>query len=114
SARTTSATTPAAATAFVEPHPEAIARLLAMTRQTRRGLEALGGMVATSNASTWLLDVEDLLALCLRVAVRAGNDMAPDHDDAAALADVPVRLGALEARLEAGHAADRPLVIDVH
>lgn len=110
-------------TAFVEPHPEAIARLLALVRQTSRGLAAM----ATSPESGApaapapllegsLAEAEDLLATTLHLALREANDEPFDDADRAALQALPRRLLALD---EVNHQAgagddDVARVIDVH
>ena len=100
--------------AFVEPHPEAIAKLLALVRQATRGLTAFGALPADSPARALLAEVDDLLWTSLGVALNEVNDQALTSDEAAALAAIPTRLVALEARVVVAGTADVPLAIDVH
>jgi hypothetical protein len=53
---------------WVEPNPEAYARLLALTRMTRDGLESRGLLTENAAANLWRLD--DLLTFLLDVAQR--------------------------------------------
>jgi hypothetical protein len=99
--------------AFVEPHPEAIAQLVAMVEQASRGLTALGTIDApppTSIAGAAL----GALRTCLAVALREANDEPLDPDESARLAELPALLVELEARLAPVRASERPLVADVH
>ena len=100
--------------AFVEVHPEAIAKLLALVRQTTRGLRALGDVPEDSPARPTLDAADHILADALAIARREADDLpltAEEHD---ALAAFPERLAALEASLVASRAADASLAIDVH
>jgi hypothetical protein len=66
---------------WVEPNPEAYARLLALTRMTRDGLESRGLLTENTAANLWRLD--DLLAFLLDVAQRelAGEPLtAEDYE----------------------------------
>jgi hypothetical protein len=66
---------------WVEPNPEAYARLLALTRMTRDGLESRGLLTENSAANLWRLD--DLLTFLLDVAQRelAGEPLtAEDYE----------------------------------
>jgi hypothetical protein len=63
---------------WVEPNPEAYARLLALTRMTRDGLQSRGLMTENTETNLWRLD--DLLAFLLDVAQRelAGEPLSED------------------------------------
>jgi hypothetical protein len=66
---------------WVEPNPEAYARLLALTRMTRDGLESRGLLTENAAANLWRLD--DLLTFLLDVAQRelAGEPLtAEDYE----------------------------------
>jgi hypothetical protein len=82
--------------AFVEPAPEAIARLIGLVKQAQKGLAILGALDSGSPALTDLADVEDLLRGALRIAEHEVNDEALDAADAVALAAMPARLASLE------------------
>jgi hypothetical protein len=82
--------------AFVDPEPEAIARLLAAIHQARRGLTALGPMVKSSPADTLLAETEDIVQVCLHIAERQARDEALSPGDTRALAAIPSRISALE------------------
>jgi hypothetical protein len=92
--------------ASIEPHPEAIARLVSLLRQARRGLVANG--LRETGAGTQLLErVEAFLSDALRVtAAQASGALPPPL--ARALATMPSRLSSIERRL--GPAA-APLVV---
>lgn len=100
--------------AFVEPHPEAIAKLVALVRQTERALLAAGALAPSAPAVAVLEEVDDLLWTALGVAVHEATDRPVPPAMAAALASFPARIRALEASLAASGAADVPLVADVH
>lgn len=93
--------------AFVEQAPDVIARLVATVAQMKRGLAAVGGLPATSPAMTSLAEVEDILRVALRIAVREANDEALLAEDVSALASMPARLARLE---EGGEVASRSMV----
>jgi hypothetical protein len=96
---------------FVEPHPEAIASLLGMIRQTRRGLVEVGALAEDAPSLALLDETESIFTLALEGAVRAASREPSFADLTHALGDLPARMAALEQR--AGFAAD-PVVIDVH
>jgi hypothetical protein len=98
--------------AFVEPAPEVIARLLGTTLQMKRGLAAIGGLPATSTSMTTLAEVEDMLRLALRVAIRETNDESLTTEDTAALASLPARLARLE-EAEDGGGSGTPVVAEI-
>jgi hypothetical protein len=99
-------------TGFVEPHPEALAKLVALVRQLVRGLETAGALGLDSPARPMLKDIHDLLFLAFRVALREANDEPLTGEEGAALAALPSRMAELEAKL--GAIADVPRVVDVH
>jgi len=105
---------PSSLPAFVEPHPEAIARLLSLVRQTSRGLRALGEIPEGSSAIPLLDASEKLLSDALAVALREANDQPLTTDERDALATFPSRLATLEAALVGSRAADASLAVDVH
>jgi Protein of unknown function (DUF3160) len=107
---------PATATAptFVEPHPEAIAKLLAFVRQTARVLAAEGGLPGDSPAIAVLDEVDDLLWTALGAAVYESADAPLPEPLEGALAAFPARLRALEDALAGSGAADVPLAVGVH
>jgi hypothetical protein len=95
--------------ALVELAPDVIARLVATVGQMKRGLAVVGGLPATSPAMTSLAEVEDILRVALRVAIREANDEALSAEDTSALASMPARL----ARLEEGSGAVVPVVAEL-
>ena len=99
---------------FVEPHPEAIAKLVAAVRQTQRVLYAEGAIVAGSPAFVVLEEVTDLLWQALGVAVHEAADLAIPAALAQDMAAFPGRLRALEAALAESGAVDVPLIVAVH
>jgi hypothetical protein len=106
--------TPSPVPVFVEPHPEAIAKLLAFVRQLERAMIA-GGALPPRGAGVVVLDeVNDLLWDALGMATHEASDQPVPPDCAARVATLPARLRALEAVLEPAGAADVSLVTDVH
>jgi hypothetical protein len=100
--------------AFVEPHPEAIAKLAGLVRQTMRALVAEGALRNGAPALKVLDEVDDLLWTALGAAVyEAADDPLPPPLEAA-LAAFPARLCAVEAALADAGAADVPLAVAVH
>jgi hypothetical protein len=99
---------------FVEPHPEAIAKLLALVRQTERALLGSGTLAKDAPGLAVLDEVDDLLWTALGVAVHEAADRAVPPPLIQALAAFPARMRALEAALEGSGAADVPLIVDVH
>jgi hypothetical protein len=99
---------------FVEPHPEAIADLLALVRQTSRALMADGAITPAGPADVALQEAQELLWEALGVAVHEASDQPVPPEMVAALAGFPGRLRALEAALGSPGGADVPLVVDVH
>jgi hypothetical protein len=99
---------------FVEPHPEAIAKLISALRQVQRALLASGSIARTAPSVAVLDEVDDLLWSALGVAVHEASDRAVPPELATALAGFPARLRALESTLTTSGAAEVPLVADVH
>jgi hypothetical protein len=109
-----SAGTPIALPAFVEPAPEAIAKLLALVRQTARGTWAIAALPPDAPARALLGAIEQVLAASLAIASREANDEPLARAEAAALAELPARLAAIDAALGASHADLVSMVTDVH
>ena len=99
---------------FVESHPEAIAKLLSLVRQTERVLYAEGAIVEGSPGFVVLDEVDELLWDALGAAVFESADQPLPGELAAKLASFPARVRALEAALSASGSVDVPLVADVH
>jgi hypothetical protein len=99
---------------FVEPHPEAIAKLVALVRQTSRALVGAGILAKGAPGLAVLDEVDDLLWTALGVAVHEASDHAVPPALLQALGAFPARLRALEASFTGSDAADVPLVVDVH
>lgn len=99
---------------FVEPHPEAIADLLAFVRQVSRALVADGAIAPAGPADVALQEAQELLWEALGVAAHEAADQPIPTAMLAALAAFPGRLRALEAALGTLGGADVPLVVDVH
>lgn len=99
---------------FVEPHPEAIAKLVALVRQAERALLASGMLPRSAPGVQVLEEVDDLLWTALGVAVHEASDRAVPPELLRALGGFPARLRALEAALASSGAVDVPLVVDVH
>jgi hypothetical protein len=99
---------------FVEPHPEAIAKLAGLVRQTMRALVGEGELRNGAPALKILDEVDDLLWTALGAAVyeAADNPLPPVLESA--LATFPARICAVEAALADAGAADVPLTVAVH
>ena len=97
---------------FVEPHPEAIAKLVGLVRQIGHALSAEGILPSGSPALALLHEVDDLLWTSLGAAVYETADESLPPRLEAALSAFPARMVALEAAL--GDAAEVPLAADVH
>ena len=96
--------------AFVEPHPEAIAKLVSLVRQALRGLSSMGAVASTSPAKAVLSDVDQLLGVAFEVAILSANDEPPSADQAATLSDFSRWMTALEGALS----SETARVVDVH
>ena len=99
---------------FVEPHPEAIAELLALVRQTSRALIADGAIAPAGPADVALTEVQELLWEALGMAVHEAADQPVPSALLTAVAEFPARMRALEAALGAMGGAEVPLAVDVH
>jgi len=99
---------------FVEPHPEAIADLLALVRQTSRALIADGAIAPAGPADVALQEAQDLLWDALGMAVHEAADQPVPPALVASMAAFPARMRVLEAALGSVGAADVTLVVDVH
>ncbi len=95
---------------FVEPHPEAIAKLLATVRQAQRGLLALGALADGSPARSVLGHVDQLLTAAFEVALLAASDEEATDDQQKVLSALPAWLDALEWAT----GSETPRVVDVH
>lgn len=96
---------------FIEPHPEAIASLLGLINQARRGLVELGVITGNAAPLSLLDETASLLTLALEGSVRAANVEPPFADLEHDLEQIPPRIAAIER--SAGPAA-APVAIDVH
>ena len=99
---------------FVEPHPEAIAKLLGCVRQTARALVGEGALNSDSGALQVLDEVDDLLWAALGAAVHETADDGLPPPLAATLAAFPARVHALEVAIADSGAAEVPLAVAVH
>jgi hypothetical protein len=110
------ASAPASSSApvFVEPHPEAIGALLALVRQTSRGLRSIAQVPDGSPAIPILDASEKLLADALDAARRQASDEPLSAEERAAMSTFPARLAALEQALVGCHGADASMAFDVH
>ena len=99
---------------FVEPHPEAIAKLVAYVRQLSRALVGSGMLAKGAPGLAVLEEVDDLLWTALGVAVHEASDRKVPPALLQALGSLPARLRALEASLAGSNAPEVPLVVDVH
>jgi hypothetical protein len=100
--------------AYVEPHPEAIAKLLALVRQASRGLRAVTGQNEVSPTRALLDQIDAAIAASLAAATREANDEPLTAEEKAALDALPARLAVIDAALVASRSADVSLAADVH
>jgi hypothetical protein len=98
--------------AFVEAHPEALARLLGTTRQLRRGLLALHGIAAGGATDALLEKLELLLLDAFDVALREAGTSPLGPKELRALDAMPNAIANLEKRL--GAPAATPAIAVVH
>jgi len=99
---------------FVEPHPEAIAKLLGVVRQTARALVAEGALGNDSDALHVIEEVDDLLWSALGAAVYETADDALPASLVSKLTAFPTRLRALETAVGDSGAAEVPISVAVH
>jgi hypothetical protein len=85
-----------------------------MVRQATKGLNAFGALPADSPGRALLREVDDVLWTALGVALKEANDQPLTPEQSDALAAIPDRMVALEARLAVTGVADVPVAIDVH
>ena len=98
---------------FVEPHPEAIAKLVALVRQTARALVAEKLLAPGAPTLAVLDEASDVLWTALGVAIKEASDHPLTAADTASMQLLPARIATLEGALAEGD-ADAPLAIDVH
>jgi hypothetical protein len=96
---------------FIEPHPEAIASILGLINQARRGLVELGAITESAAPLSLLEETASLLTLALEGSVRAANGEPPSADLEHDLEQIPPRIAAIERSAGLGAA---PVAIDVH
>ncbi len=105
---------PSITVVMVEPHPEAILKLVALLAQVARGMQAFGGFAATGTARTTLTEVDAIVRTALEVAVRSAEGVPLDGELQGRAGTLPYRMADLEMRLAASGAVDTALVADVH
>jgi hypothetical protein len=99
---------------LVEPHPEAIVKLVAMLAQLWKGLSALGAVSKTGTARIILVEVDALLRIALSVAAWSSQGLALPPELAAQAATLPRRMLQLETELLASGACEPAVAKDVH
>ncbi len=97
---------------FVEPHPEAIAKLVAMVRQLKTGLVAIGALPKTAATIRLLDELEGVHRLALEVVSRQATE--PSAEASSAATSLPERLVTLEGRVGSLGANNVAVVTDVH
>lgn len=98
--------------AFIEPHPEALARLLGATRQLRRGLAALSVLAPSGPTDTLLARLETLLLDAFDISLREAGGSPLGAKDAKTLDEMPLAIANIEKRL--GQPAATPTIAVVH
>ncbi len=106
------ATAPPAA--FVEPHPEVIAKLLAAMKQLRKRLDVASLIPKDGTSDVLMRTAEDLMRTALAAAVMETNDAAMSVELQADLAYFPTLLAEWEAWLGKTHDASLELSTDLH
>ncbi len=99
--------------AMVEPHPETIARLLALVRQTSRGLRAHRALSDDGPAAALLARAESVLADALAVAVTETDGRKLTTTQQRAVWAMPAELAGIEQRLGVGLGAPRIATVHV-
>ncbi len=94
----------------VEPHPETIARLLALVRQAATGLAGHHALQEGGPAAQLLEKVDALLGDALRVATGQTHGLSPS--DLRVVDEMPARIEAIERRMGSG--AGAPSIVTVH
>ncbi len=105
---------PSITVVMVEPHPEAILKLVALLAQVARGMQAFGGFAPTGTARATLNEVDAIVRTALEVAVRSAEGIPLDGELQGRAGTLPYRMADLEMRLAASGAVDTALVADVH
>ncbi len=95
---------------LVEPHPEAIGRMVSMIRQLGRGLTAYGALPPDGPAAAIVSSAERILNTAFQAALLAANAVAPNDEQTRALAAMPSAIAGLE-RATASKAAR---AVDMH
>ena len=105
---------PSITVVMVEPHPEAILKLVALLAQVARGMQAFGGFAPTGTARATLTEVDAIVRTALELAVRSAEGTPLDGELQGRAGTLPYRMADLEMRLAASGAVDTALVADVH
>lgn len=95
---------------LVEPHPEAIGRMVSLVRQLSRGLTAYKALDPKGNAAKVVDAAERLLTLAFQSALLMANGLPPSDEQARALSGFVGDLEALEEAAGSGEAR----VVDLH
>ncbi len=95
---------------LVEPHPEAIGRMVALVRQLSHGLMAYKAIDPKSTGSKVIADAERILTTAFQSALLMANGLPPSDEQSRALARFVGDLGALEEAAGSGDAR----VVDLH
>ena len=98
--------------AFIEPHPEALARLLGATRQLRRGLTALKALAPAGPTDTLLARLETLLLDAFDISLRESGGAPLGAKEMKTLDEMPQAIANLERRL--GYPGATPTIAVVH
>lgn len=106
-------TTPATSRSpvFVEPAPEAIAAMLGLVRQLKRGVRATGG--GATSVPPVLGDVEAILAATLRLALHVANDEPWGDAEQTEASAIVARLEAIDAHATAEAAVAVTVHVDI-
>lgn len=99
--------------AFVEPHPEALARLLGALAQLQRGLGALGAIPKGSPSAEVLRDAIAIVSAAYELSVAMANDEAFAPAASITLGELPSKIAELEA-LVGPEVAAPAIACDVH
>lgn len=98
--------------AFVEPHPEALARLLGALAQLQRGLGALGAIPKGSSGGEVLREAIAIVSAAYELSVAMANDETFSPAASITLGELPSKIAELEALV--GPEVAAPVACDVH
>lgn len=98
---------------LVEPHPEAIARMVALVRQLERGLTAYRALPRDGAAASVLASAERFLTVAFQSALLMANGLPPSDDQTRSLSTMGAWLEALESTVTSSAARSVDMHVDL-